>query len=64
MKEVQDAWIPQEMHGELQLPNGKDAEKLIKRAIRKFQVPAYDDIQFYIKINMDGSRSLFFELIV
>lgn len=64
MIRVNDLWIAELMHGELTLSDGADVESLIKRAIRRFNVPyPIRDIQYCIRPRGDGTNLVYFELL-
>ena len=62
MRQIQDLWHPENMHGQLTLQPGDDVAAAIQYAIRKFPKPAYTDIKYHVKPQKDGTRVVFFEL--
>lgn len=62
MKQFNDLWHPQNMHGQLTLKAGDDIEAAIQHAIRTFSKPAYTDIKFYVQPQDNDEIVVFFEL--
>lgn len=60
-------WTPTKLSGELPFPYGADIEATIAAGIKNLviptQIPAYSTIKYCVQYNLDGTQSLFFEVL-
>jgi hypothetical protein len=60
-------WLPTKFHGEIPYPNGGDVTALVAAGLHNLmlpsQIPFYNTIKYVIRDNIDGSQSVFFELL-
>lgn len=60
-------WIPERLNGELPLSYGADIEATVAAGIKKLviptQIPYYNTIKYCVQYNLDGTQSLFFEVL-
>lgn len=65
--QVPQPWLPSQLHGEVPFPYGADAEATIiaevKKSVIPSQIPSYSAIKYCVQFNLDGSQSIFFELV-
>jgi hypothetical protein len=65
--QVVQPWVATKMHGHLALALGGDVETTVTKnlfdSIKPEQMPTYNTIKYCIVHNMDGTQSIFFELL-
>lgn len=65
--EQPDPWVPTKFCGELPFPYGADIEATVAAGLKALmvptQIPQYDTIKYCIQYTLEGTQSLFFEVL-